>query len=89
MQRLWSFSNFVRDIGADAGDRDNRVDMFLLCGESELDGGRGDNFGDEERTSPFVVQFLHGAPQSTESLASLDRPIGAIFECLKIGRAHV
>ena len=55
------FENIIRDIGADAGDRDNRVDMFLLCRELELDGSRGDDFGDEERTSPFVVQFLHGA----------------------------
>ena len=59
MQRLWSFDNFIRDIGADAGDGDNGVDMFLSCRESELDGSRGDNFGDEERTSPFVVQLLH------------------------------
>ena len=55
------FENIIRDIGVDAGDRDNRVDMFLLCGELELDGSRGDDFGDEERTSPFVVQFLHRA----------------------------
>ena len=61
MRRLWSFDNFIRGIGADAGDRDNGVDMFLSCGESELDGSRGDDFGDEERASPFVVQLLHRA----------------------------
>src|SRR5260221_5778253 len=34
---------------------------------------------------PFLEQKLEkrkGTPQSTESPASLDRPIGAIFECL-------
>src|SRR5258708_39779339 len=35
---LWSFDNFVRGIGVDAGDGDNGVDMFLSCRESELDG---------------------------------------------------
>ena len=43
----------------DTGDGDNRVDMFLSCRELELDGSRGDDFGDEEGTSPFVVQFFH------------------------------
>ena len=61
MWRLWPFGNVIRGIGADAGDRDNGVDMFLSSGELELDGGRGDDFGDEERTSPFVVQLLHRA----------------------------
>ena len=37
------------------------MDVFLLCGEMEFDGGRGDDFGDGERTSPLVVQLLHGA----------------------------
>ena len=59
MWRLWTFNNFVRDVGADTGDRDNGVDVFLLCRESEIDSGRGDDFGDDERTSPFVVQLLH------------------------------
>ncbi len=57
------FDNFVRGIGVDAGDGDNGVDMFLSCGESELDGSRGDDFGDEERTSPFVDQLLHRVVQ--------------------------
>ena len=46
--------------GVDIGDRYNRVDVFLPCRESEFDGGRRDDFGDDERTSPLVVQFLHG-----------------------------
>src|SRR6266446_9605489 len=45
----------------DIGDGDDRVDVFLLCRELEFDGSRGDNFGNDERTSPLVVQFLHGA----------------------------
>ena len=61
LRRLWLFSNSVRDIGADAGDGDDGVDVFLSCGELELDGGRGDDFGDEEGASPFVVQLLHRA----------------------------
>ncbi len=39
----------------------NRVDVFLSSRESEFDGSRGDDFGDDERTSPLVDQFLHGA----------------------------
>ena len=39
----------------------NRVDVFLSCREMEFDGDRGDDFGDGERTSPLVVQLLHGA----------------------------
>src|SRR5260221_12895831 len=53
-------SNFVWDVGVDAGDRYDRVDVFLLCGEVEFDGGRRDDFGDGERTSPLVIQLLHG-----------------------------
>jgi len=37
------------------------VDVFLLCRELEFDGGGRDDFGNDERTSPLVVQFLHGA----------------------------
>src|SRR5260221_13487549 len=50
-------SDFIQ---ADAGYRYDRVDVFLSCRELEFDGGRRDNFGDDERTSPLVVQ-LHGA----------------------------
>ncbi len=35
--------------------------VFLLCREMEFDGGGGDDLGDGKRTSPLVVQFLHGA----------------------------
>ncbi len=52
--------NFIQDIGVDTGDGYNGVDVFLLCGEAEFDGGRGDNFGGDERTGPLVVQLLHG-----------------------------
>ncbi len=54
-------SNFIWDVGADTGDRYDRVDVFLLCREMEFDGSGRDDFGDGERTSPFVVQLLHGA----------------------------
>src|SRR5258708_29838675 len=53
--------NFIQDVGADTGDRYDRVDVFLLCREVEFDGSRRDDFGDGERTSPLVVQLLHGA----------------------------
>ena len=46
---------------ADAGDRYDGVDVFLLWREAEFDGSRRDDFGDGERTSPLVVQLLHGA----------------------------
>ena len=54
-------NNFIQDVGAGTGDGDNRVDIFLLCRESEFDGSRRDDFGNDERTSPLVVQLLHGA----------------------------
>ena len=53
-------SNFIWDVGADTGDRYDRVDVFLLCREMEFDGSGRDDFGDGERTSPLVVQLLHG-----------------------------
>src|SRR5260221_13036750 len=53
--------NFIQDVGVDAGDRYDRVDVFLSCRETEFDGSMRDNFGDGERTSPLVVQLLHGA----------------------------
>src|SRR5260370_27848954 len=53
--------NFIWDVGADTGDRYDRVDVFLSCREVEFDGSRRDDFGDGERTSPLVVQLLHGA----------------------------
>ncbi len=53
-------SDFIWDIGADTGDGYDRVDVFLLCRESEFDCSGRDNFGNDERTSPLVVQFLHG-----------------------------
>ena len=53
-------SNFVRDVGADAGDGHDRVDILLSSREAEFNGGGRDDFGDGERTCPFVVQFLHG-----------------------------
>src|SRR5258708_17875827 len=52
--------NFIQDVGADTGDRYDRVDVFLLCREVEFDGSGRDDFGDGERTSPLVVQLLHG-----------------------------
>ena len=61
--RLWRLQTLgyvIWHIGADAGDRYNRVDVFLSCGETEFDGSGRDDFGDGERTGPFVVQFLHG-----------------------------
>ena len=30
--------NFIQDVGADTGDRYDRVDVFLLCRELEFDG---------------------------------------------------
>ena len=54
------FSNFIQDVGMDAGDGDDRVDIFLLWRELEFDGSRRDDFGNDKRTSPFVVQLLHG-----------------------------
>jgi len=60
LQRLWTLSNFIWDIGVDTVDGYNRVDVFLSCGESEFDGSRRDDFGDDKRTSPLVIQFLHG-----------------------------
>src|SRR5258708_14489610 len=56
--------NFIWDVGADAGDGYDRVDVFLLCREVEFDGSRRDNFGDGERTSPLVIQLLHGVVMS-------------------------
>src|SRR5258708_18672776 len=53
--------NCIWDVGADTGDRYDRVDVFLSCREVEFDGSRRDDFGDGERTSPLVVQLLHGA----------------------------
>src|SRR6266404_5534475 len=53
-------SNFIQDVGADTGDGYDGVDVFLSCREAEFDGSRRDNFGDGERTSPLVVQLLHG-----------------------------
>src|SRR5260221_8151285 len=35
--------------------------MFFSCREVEFDGSGRDDFGDGERTSPLVVQLLHGA----------------------------
>jgi len=60
---LWrqgAFSNLIRDVRAYDGDGDNRVDIFLSCGEMEFNSGGGDNLGDDKRASPLVVQFLHG-----------------------------
>ncbi len=54
-------SNFIWGIGADTGDRYDRVDVFLSCGETEFDGSGRDDFGDGKRTSPLVDQLLHGA----------------------------
>ncbi len=53
-------NNFIWDVGVDTGDGDDRVDIFLSCRESEFDGSRRDDFGNGERTSPLVVQLLHG-----------------------------
>ncbi len=36
------------------------MDVCFLWGESEFDGGRGDDLGDGERASSLVVEFLHG-----------------------------
>ena len=53
--------NFIQDIGVDTGDGYNGVDVFLSWREAEFDGGRREDFGDGERTSPLVIQLLHGA----------------------------
>ncbi len=45
---------------ADAGDRYDRVGVFLSWGEAEFDGGGRDDFGNGERTSQLVIQLLHG-----------------------------
>ena len=47
--------------GADDGDGYDGVDVFLPCGEAELDSGQGDDLCDGEGASPFVVKLLHGA----------------------------
>ena len=60
LQRLQMLSNFIWDVGADAGDGYDRVDVLLLCREAEFDSGWGDNLGNGEGTSPLVVQFPHG-----------------------------
>src|SRR5260221_10439783 len=52
--------NFIQDVGADAGDRYDGVDVFLSWREAEFDGGGRDDFGDGEGTSPLVIQLLHG-----------------------------
>ena len=36
------------------------MDVFLLCGEAELDSGWGDDLHDGEGAGPFVVKLLHG-----------------------------
>ena len=54
-------SNSIWDVGADTGDRYDGVDVLLPCGEAEFDSSWGDNLGNGERTSPLVVQLLHGA----------------------------
>src|SRR5260221_9059711 len=59
--RLQTLSNFIWDVGVDTGDGYDGVDVFLLCREAEFDGGGRDDFGDGERTSPLVIQLLHGA----------------------------
>ena len=51
----------------DTGDGDDRVDIFLLCRELEFDGSRRDDFGNDKRTSPFVVQLLHGGSWKSSS----------------------
>ncbi len=61
MRRLWALHNFIWAVGADAGDRYDRVDVLLSCGEAEFDSSWGDDLGNGEGTSPLVVQFLHGA----------------------------
>ena len=35
--------------------------MFFSHAEAEFDGSKRDDFGDGERTSPLVIQLLHGA----------------------------
>ena len=55
MQRLWALHNFIWDVGVDAGDRYDRVDVLLSCGEVEFDSSWGDNLGNGERASPLVV----------------------------------
>src|SRR5258707_11949274 len=61
LQRLWVFCNLIRDVGVDDGDRYDRVDVLLPCGEVELDSGWGDDLHDGKGASPFVVKLLHGA----------------------------
>ena len=37
------------------------MDVFLLCGEAELDTSWGDDLCDSKGAGPFVVELLHGA----------------------------
>ncbi len=39
---LTMLSNFIWDVGVDTGDGYDGVDVFLLCGEMEFDGGSRD-----------------------------------------------
>src|SRR5258708_37250936 len=55
LQRLRVLHNFIRDVGVDAGDGYNGVDVLLLCREAEFDSSWGDDLGNGERTSPLVV----------------------------------
>src|SRR5258705_3809379 len=60
LRRLQAFHNLIRDVGADDGDRYDGVDVFLPCGEAELDSGWGDDLCDGKGAGPFVVELLHG-----------------------------
>ncbi len=42
-------------VGADVGDRDDRVDSSFAWGEAEFDSGGGHNLFDHKGAKPFMV----------------------------------
>ena len=51
----------IREIGANIGDGDDRMDAPLFWGELQLNGSTGDHLDDREGTEPFVVQLFGGS----------------------------
>src|SRR5258708_20506071 len=58
LQRLWVLHNFIWEVGADAGDGYDRVDVLLSCREAEFDSSWEDDLGNGAWTSPLLVHFL-------------------------------
>src|SRR5260221_10002097 len=54
----WALRDGVWAVGADVGDRDDRVDSSFMGGEAEFDSGRGYDFFDHKGAKPFMVQLL-------------------------------